>query len=90
MRILNEEEYSFSKEQIEQLTSKRWCSKNLSISYPLLLIKTGKEDERKDAYGHSRYYSTPFVFGGVEYYLTSQLKDEGNTRTKLRNWFLSL
>ena len=87
---LIEKNYIFSDLQIEQLTSKEWCSENLSIHYPLLKIRTGDSNEKNDSSGRQRYYSSTYIINGTEYYLTKELFDRGKTRTKFREWFLSL
>lgn len=90
MQHLSDSGYVFSDFQINQLTSLEWCRDNFGIGYPLLKEKTGEPNERHDSKGNSRYYKNTYVFGNVEYYLTKELYERGNKRSKFRDWYLSL
>ena len=90
MKQLADKGYVFSDEQIKQLTSIEWCRDNLNINHSLLKVKTGDTNEKYDAKGYLRYYSNSYKFGGIEYFLTKELYDRGNTRAKIREWYLAL
>jgi len=90
MQKLSDRGYVFTDFQINQLTSLEWCRDNFGLGHPLLKIKTGEPNERNDSKGYSRYYKNTYVFGNVEYYLTSELYERGNERSKFRDWYQSL
>lgn len=56
-------------DDVIQLLSAGWCNEHLHLNFPMLRkIDDGKFDEK----GYPRYWNTPFMIFGEEYYICSQ------------------
>lgn len=88
------------KEDVENLASQEWCSRNLHSSYPILREVDTREnlvDQLKDRPGakQNRYYPRVYSFFGYDYVACSQFYGLGkngksrDNRTPFYNWVLN-
>lgn len=64
-------------EEVAQLCDKDYCKAVLRNSRPVLLLRNNQslDVQRKDRYGHARYYNTEYVIHGKKYLLTNAWED---------------
>lgn len=76
-----------AKDELANMQERTWSHEELGLDYPLLRKKiSGVSDyeQTKDGNGNNRYYKSPILINGEEYFLCSQWFE--NKRSILDNW----
>jgi len=88
MRLLSKAGYTFTKEQIEEMTTPEWSKRVFRTTKPFMRIYIGENTSINDENGYPRFWNEPFTFG--EYTVLVSKEWYKQDFQKFENWYNSL